>query len=81
MIQYISKRYNYQGSTGIKYLLENEIPRCVYASLASMIIQFLIDYLANSRKRFETVINKEKNNITYLKRSKEILKSMGFKID
>lgn len=78
--EYISKRYNYKGNTGFKYLIENEIPKCVYASLASMIIQFLIDYLANSRKRFETVINKEKNNIKYLKRAKEILKSMKIKL-
>ena len=80
--EYISKRYESEESTGFLYVIQNELPKCIYASLASLLVSFLINYLANSRKRFETLMNKEKDmdEKTFLFESKKILKSMRMKL-
>ena len=63
-------------------MIQNELPKCIYASLASLLVSFLINYLANSRKRFETLMKKEKDmdEKTFLFESKKILKSMRMKL-
>ena len=45
---YIEKRYNETGSTGFVYMIKNEIPKCIYASLASTVIGFFIMYLTSA---------------------------------
>ena len=57
---YISNRYNEEGSTGFIYVLKNEFVKSVYASLASIVVTFLINYVSNSRKRFETMYTQNK---------------------
>ena len=61
-------------------MVENEIPKCIYASLASMLVSILINYLSNSRKRFDTLMKKEKDEKTFLAESKKIIKSMKGKL-
>ena len=78
--EYITNRYKEDGSTGIGYMIENEIPKCIYASLASILVSILITYLSNSRKRFDTLMKKEKDEKTFLAESKKIIKSMKGKL-
>ena len=78
--EYISNRYQEDGTTGFLYMVENEIPKCIYASLASMLVSILINYLSNSRKRFDTLMKKEKDEKTFLAESKKIIKSMKGKL-
>ena len=78
--EYITNRYKEDGYTGIGYMIENEIPKCIYASLASILVSILITYLSNSRKRFDTLMKKEKDEKTFLAESKKIIKSMKGKL-
>ena len=62
---YINNRYEVEGSTGFIYVIQNELPKCIYASLAAMIVTVLMNYLSNSKKRFDTLMNKETDNKKY----------------
>ena len=77
---YISKRYKEKTSTGFVYFFKNEIPKCIYASIASTIIGLFIMYISTAKKRFITVIDKEKDHMQFLKKTKDIVKSLKIKI-
>ena len=77
---YINKRYEVDGSTGFLYVIQNELPKCIYASLAAMIVTVLMNYLSNSKKRFDTLMNKETDYKKFLIESKKIIKSMREKL-
>ena len=74
--EYISNRYKEGESSGFMYLIENEVEKSVYASLISLVIGFLINYGTSSRKRFDTLMKKEKDNQKFLSESKKIIISM-----
>ena len=78
--EYIQKRYEETGDTGFLYLLKNEISKCIYASLASTVIGFLLLYLTNSKKRFKTAIDTEKEPAPFIKKTKEIISSLRCKM-
>lgn len=72
---YISKRYDSKEYT-IGYIIENELPKSAYASMASVVVSFLINYVTSSRKRFETLMDKEKDHQTFLVKTKAIINQM-----
>ena len=72
---YISKRYDYKDYT-IGYIIENELPKSAYASMASVVVGFLINYVTSSKKRFETLMDKEKDHQTFLVKTREIITQM-----
>lgn len=78
--EYVQRRYKEKGNTGFIYLLKNEIPRCIYASLASSVVGLLITYLSYSRKRFKTAIEVEKDPKEFIKATKEIISKLKLKI-
>lgn len=77
---YIAQRFESTESIGFGYLMENEFPRCIYASFAAIPITFLINYLSNAKKRFDTLMKKEKNDKEFLAESKKIVKNMRQRI-
>ena len=77
---YINNRYEVEGSTGFIYVIQNELPKCIYASLAAMLVTVLMNYLSNSKKRFDTLMNKETDDKKFLLESKKIIKSMKEKL-
>ena len=78
--EYISSRFESTEPTNFGYLIENEFPRCVYASFAAIPITILINYLSNSRKRFETLMKKETDSKQFIIESRKILKNMKNRI-
>ena len=72
---YISKRYDYKDYT-IGYIIENELPKSAYASMASVVVDFLINYVTSSKKRFETLMDKEKDHQTFLVKTRQIITQM-----
>lgn len=77
---YISDRYKEDGSVDFAYLLKKEIPRTIYASLASTVIGLLFMSITSTKKRFLTVISKEKDHNVFLKKTKQIVSSMKCKL-
>ena len=77
---YIEKRYNETGKTGFVYMIKNEIPKCIYASLASTVIGFLIMYLTNAKKRFKVAIDTQKDPTQFIARTKKIISQLKCKI-
>ena len=77
---YIEKRYNETGNTGFIYMIKNEIPKCIYASLASTVIGFLIMYLTSAKKRFKVAIETQKDPAEFIKRTKKIISQLKCKI-
>ena len=78
--EYISSRFESTDATNFGYLLENEFPRCIYASFAAMPITILINYLSNSRKRFETLMKKESDEKEFVVESRKIVNNMKQRI-
>ena len=77
---YIEKRYNETGSTGFVYMIKNEIPKCIYASLASTVIGFLIMYLTSAQKRFKVAIETQKDPNKFISVTKQIIKNLKCKM-
>ena len=77
---YIEKRYNETGSTGFVYMIKNEIPKCIYASLASTVIGFLIMYLTSAKKRFKVAIETQKDPNKFISVTKQIIKNLKCKM-
>ena len=77
---YISDRYDKINANNFGYIIENELPKSVYASLISLVVGFLINYATSSRKRFETLMKKEKDHKKFLRESNKIISSMKKKL-
>ena len=74
---YISDRYKLkEESADFGYIIENELPKSVYASITSVAVGFLINYVTSSRKRFETLMDKEKENKKFLVETRKIIANM-----
>ena len=77
---YISKRYKENGKVDYAYVIKYELTKSVLASLAAILIKFLVDYLTSPRKRLETLIKKEEDPEKFLRKSRVIMKQMKCKL-
>ena len=71
---YISERY-WTKKQDFMFILKNQITKCFYSSICVVILNFLIELLADSKNNIESLINKKKNNDKKFK--KEILKILN----
>lgn len=76
----ISDRYKEEGKVGFVYLIKKEIRRCIYTSISCTIIGLLIMYLSTTKKRFLTVIEKEKDHNVFLTKIKKIVTNLKIKL-
>ena len=61
-------------------MIKNEIPKCIYASLASTVIGFLIMYLTSAKKRFKVAIETQKDPNKFISVTKQIIKNLKCKM-
>ena len=73
---YINERFNNKDKIDFGYIMENEIEKSIYASLITVVAGFIVGYATSFRKRFETVMKKEKNPKQFLISVKKIMKSI-----
>ena len=72
---YVSDRF-YQKKMTFMFFFKNQIYRIVYASICAEIIKFIIEFFANSKKKIELLIKKEKSNDSFRIEVVKVLHSM-----
>ena len=77
---YIQDRFKEEDETGFFYLIQNEIPRCIYASLAGTLTSLLILGISNSKKRFKSAIERSKGAQEFIINSKKIIKKLKCRV-
>lgn len=77
---YISERFKTTKETDFLYIIENEIEKSIYVSLACSAINLLIDYILSGKKRFMTLIKTKQYTAKYLPESRKLLSSYKKKL-
>ena len=72
---YISERY-WTEKQDFVFILKNQITKCFYSSICVVILNFLVNFLTNSKYKIGSLINKKKNNKKFKKKISQILNGM-----
>ena len=75
----ISAQFYSEQDTSFLYLIKNELSRVVYATMISMVVDFVIGCLFSSKRRIEILVKREKDQNVFREESIAILKSMKMK--
>ena len=72
---YISERY-WTKKEDFMFILKNQITKCFYSSICVVILNSLVEFLANSKNEIESLINKKKNKKKFQEKILKRLKSI-----
>jgi len=76
---YISKKFKNNNSNNFSFFINNEISKIMYASMAGIVINGLINFLFNTKKKVINIIKYEKNKMVIHSEIAKILKNLEFK--
>ena len=76
---YISKKFKNNNSNSFSFFINNEISKIMYASMAGIVINGLINFLFNTKKKIINIIKYEKNKMVIQSEIARILKGLEFK--
>ena len=75
----ISAQFYSEEDNSFLYLLKNELSRVVYASMITIVVEFMIDCLFSSKSRIEILIKREKDQNVFREEIMTIMKTMKIK--
>ena len=75
---YISKRFT--NKIDAAYFFKNEMPKCIYAGLVSVVLGILLSFLSSTKRQFRDVINNEKDPNQFLIRTRKIVRCVRIKM-
>ena len=76
---YISKKFKSDNSNSFSFFINNEISKIMYASMAGIVVNGLINFLFTTKKKIINIIKYEKNKMVINSEIAKILKNLEFK--